>query len=135
MSGEERPKRKWRRLVGIAFSVISLAALTYLAIALITGNRPDFSRMTGLFSSRAPVQTADEYDFDVGRERVVADLGGPLAAVGTLGLQVLDGNGNETQYQYDVAGNILEVKNAAGNVRRYAYNKSNKSCKNKGTGR
>jgi len=96
MSGEERPKRKWRRLVGIAFSVISLAALTYLAIALITGNRPDFSRMTGLFSSRAPVQTADEYDFDVGRERVVADLGGPLAAVGTLGLQVLDGNGNET---------------------------------------
>ena len=95
MSGEEKPKRKWRRLVGIAFSLILFAVLTYIAAALITGNRPDFAWLSGLFSSRAPVQHADEYDFDVGREKVVADLGGPLAAAGTFGLQVLDVNGNE----------------------------------------
>jgi len=96
MSGEEKPKKKWRRFIGIAFSLILFAIFAYIALALIAGNRPDFSWFTGLFSSGEPVQMADEYNFDVGREKVIADLGGPLAAAGTLGLQVLDINGAET---------------------------------------
>ena len=38
----------------------------------------------------------EEYTFDVGRNRVFAELEGSIAAAGTLGIQVLDAGGNET---------------------------------------
>jgi len=55
-----------------------------------------FSWLSDLFSSLEPAVTADEYHFDVGRSRVFADLGGSLAAAGTLGIQILDAGGSET---------------------------------------
>ena len=36
----------------------------------------------------------------------------------------MDGNGNETSYQYDVADRIVSVKNANGDTRTYQYNKN-----------
>jgi len=95
MTGGEKPKWRWRRLVGIAFSLISLVVLTYIAITLITGRGLDMAWLTDMFSRREPVEAVDEYHFEVGRDRVFADLGGSLAAAGTLGVQVLDIGGNE----------------------------------------
>ena len=96
MAGGEKPNNRKRKLAGIAGSVISLAVLTYIAIGLISGRGAWLSWVKGLFSSREPVEYADEYHFDVGRDRVFAVLGDSLAAVGTLGIQVLDAAGNET---------------------------------------
>jgi len=96
MTGDEKPRKKKRRLLGIIFSFISIAILTYIAIRLISGQELGISRLSGLFSPRAPVAAADEYNFDVGGSRVFADLGGSLAAAGTFGLQVLDVSGAET---------------------------------------
>ena len=96
MAGDEKPKNRWRMLAGIAGSIISLAVLTYIAIALISGNGLNMSWFTGMFSKRAPVEYANEYHFDVGRDRVFTSLGDSLAAAGTLGIQVLDAGGAET---------------------------------------
>ena len=96
MSGEKKPKKRLRRLVGIAFSMASLAVLTYIAITLISGRSLDVSWFTGLFSPRTAVEAAGEFNFDVGRDRVFADMGVAVAAAGTLGVQVLDAGGNET---------------------------------------
>jgi len=88
--------RSKRRLLGIVFSLLSLAVLTYIAIALIFGWDLGLSQLTGFFSSRTPVEAVDEFHFDVGRSRVFADLGGSVAAAGTLGIQVFSEGGSET---------------------------------------
>jgi len=49
-----------------------------------------------LFSSRTPVITVNEFNFDVGRDRVFAHANGSIAAVGSLGIQVLSPDGRET---------------------------------------
>ena len=96
MFGNKKPKKKWRRLAVIVLSSLSLAALAYAAITLITGRNTDLSRVADLFSPRVPVDAVQEYYFDVGSDRVFADLGGgSLAAAGTLGIQVLDTGGSE----------------------------------------
>jgi len=96
MTGDEKPKKKWRGLLGIAFSAVSLVVLTFTAITLITGRNLDFSWFTGLFSPNVYVEPAQEFYFDVGRDRMFADLGDSIAAAGTVGIQVLDVGGNET---------------------------------------
>ena len=96
MAGDKKPRKRLRRLVGIAFSLASLAVLTYVAVTLISGRSLDFSWFTGLFTPRASVEAAEEFSFDVGRERAFADLGDAVAAAGTLGVQVLGRGGNET---------------------------------------
>lgn len=95
MSGDEKPRKKARGLIRVAFSLISLAVLAYIVITLISGRDSIFKRFVGLFSSREPVEIVDEYSFEAGRSRVFADMGGAIAAVGTLGVQVLDRGGNE----------------------------------------
>ena len=96
MTGEDKVRKKKRRLLGIAFSFVSIATLIYITITLISGRTSGLTKLTGLFSARTPAGMADEYHFDVGRGRVFADLGSHLAAAGTLGVQVLDESGTET---------------------------------------
>jgi hypothetical protein len=96
MAGNEKPKKMKRRLLGVAFSLVSLAVLVYVTVALLSGRGLDFSRFSGLFAARAPALTVQEYHFEVGRGRVFADLGDAVASAGTLGVQVLGGDGNET---------------------------------------
>lgn len=95
MSEDVNPRKKTRRILSIIGSLLSFAALTYIAIMLITGRDLSLSRLLAFFSSRESVELADEYYFDVGRDRVFADLGSSCAAAGTLGIQVLDTGGNE----------------------------------------
>jgi len=96
MVGDEKPKKKKHRLIRITGSILSLAVLTYIAVMLITGRGVDITWFLDLFSSGEPAVMASEYNFDVGRDRVFADLGGSLAAAGSLGVQVLDIEGDET---------------------------------------
>ena len=96
MSGGEKPKFKRRRLIGAVCSLASLTVLTYIAIALISGRGLSLSWVKGIFSKNAPVEFADEYNFDVGRERVFAILNNSIASAGTLGIQVLDAGGSNT---------------------------------------
>ena len=88
-------KKLKRRLIRFAGSILSLAVLTYIAVSLITGSHTGFTRIFGIFSSGGNVELADEYAFDVGRNRVFADMDGSIAAAGTQGIQVLDGRGSE----------------------------------------
>ena len=95
MTGDIKPKKKIRKLLGIVGSLLSLAVLTYIAITLISGRDLNLSWVTDIFFEHEPVEMAEEYHFDVGRSRVFADLDGSLAAAGTLGVQVLDIGGDE----------------------------------------
>jgi len=54
-----------------------------------------FSWLTNIFTRSAPIEVAEELIFDVGRNRVFADLDGSIVAAGALGIQVLDYDGNE----------------------------------------
>ena len=89
-------KRGKRKLVRMAFSLITLAAFAYIVVTLISGQQIQLPRLSRLFSAGVPEVTANEYHFDVGRGRVFANLGSAVAAVGSLGIQVLDYGGAET---------------------------------------
>ena len=94
---ELRKKRgRKRRLLGAIFSLASLAILSYIAVTLISGRGFDLSRFAWLFGENTPVPVVDEFSFDVGSNRVFADLDGFVAAAGTFGVQVFDFGGAET---------------------------------------
>ena len=95
----EKPKNKksiTRKLISVAFSVVSLGIISYIAITLISGRELRLPRLAGVFASRAPAEVVSEYHFNVGRNRVLVNLGDAVAAVGSLGVQVLDLGGSET---------------------------------------
>jgi len=94
MFGQNKPKKKWRRLIGFIFSIVSLVILTYISVSLISGRGVSFAWLN-IFARSSPVQVTDEFLFNVGRDRVFADLDGSIVAAGALGIQVLDYDGNE----------------------------------------
>jgi len=96
MAGDGNKKRKRRKIPGFVFSLISVVLLTIIALMIISGRGISMTWLTGLFSPRVHVDPVQEFHFDIGRDRVFADLGGSLVAAGTLGIQVLDAGGNET---------------------------------------
>jgi len=96
MSGDDKPKSKKRRLLRLVILLIALAVLALVVIIVISGIRSGAISFTNLFSPRAPDFTVDEYSFEVGRDRAFAHTGGAIAAVGSLGVQVLDSDGHET---------------------------------------
>ena len=94
MSGNDNPKIKTRKLMILLLLIVAFIAITAAAIFLIFGSGSSW--LTGLFSSRTPPITANEFNFDVGRERSFVHMEGSIAAAGTLGIQVLDAGGRET---------------------------------------
>ena len=93
---KKKPKKLWQKIVGAAFSVITVVVLAYIAISLITGRTVSFSWLTGIFTSQNRVVITDELLFDVGRDRVFANLGDSIAAAGSLGVQVLRHDGTQS---------------------------------------
>jgi len=88
-------KKKKRRIIGLVLLLIFTAIIIFIVVSLIAGYSTGSFWFSGLFSQRVPEITVDGFNFDVGRYRVFADIGGAVAAAGTLGLQVLDANGSE----------------------------------------
>lgn len=91
--GDDEPEDIKRELFKIAASLVFLLVLSYIMAMLIIGYPPG---LPNLFGSRTVQPDADEFFFDVGRRRGFVELGGHLAAAGTLGIQVFDAKGGET---------------------------------------
>jgi len=96
MSGEDIPKRKTRRIIGLIITLAVAAIIITVVVILISNDSAGTLRLTGLFSRRSPVISVDEFNFDIGRERMFAHVEGSIAAVGTLGVMVIDAEGMET---------------------------------------
>jgi hypothetical protein len=88
----ERKRRK-RGIISVALVLVFLAITAYIIISIASG--ADSFGFTNIFSQQSASLRAGEYNFNVGRNRVFADLGDSLAAAGTLGIQVLDADGDE----------------------------------------
>ena len=96
MADDEKPvikKFKLHRLIGYVCLFVFLAMLVYIATSLLSGRGIG---LVDLFSPRGAADSLREYQFDVGRGRVFADLGDGVASVGTLGIQVFNSAGGET---------------------------------------
>jgi len=96
MSGDDKPKRNIFKWLSIIFWIVIFAALVLVVLSLVPGKRPGQSVLSEIFAPRAPLISVSEFNFDVGRDRVFAHMKGSIAAVGTLGLQVLGHDGYET---------------------------------------
>ena len=96
MSGDDIPKRKKRRPIKFILLLVVMAIIAVLVFSLISWNRTGSSWLTDLFSPGPSEISVDEFNFDIGRSRMFANLDGSIAAVGTLGLKVLDNDGRET---------------------------------------
>jgi len=96
MNGDDKSKIKKVRILSLSLLLVIIIIVISLAITLISGNFTGSSQNSGLFSRRIPPVTVDEFNFDVGRNRMFASIPSHAASAGTLGIQVLDMNGNET---------------------------------------
>ena len=88
-------KRK-RKIVGLVLLLVAFAVVLFIIASLILGYITGSSWLSAFFSPRIQELTVDELAFDIGRSRMFANIDGAVAAVGTLGVQVLDAAGNET---------------------------------------
>jgi len=88
--------KKKRRLLGWVFSLASIVILTWIAVTLISGRGPGLAELATLLKIGVSSDPVSEYQFSVGNNRVFAELGGSLAAAGTLGIQVQNTSGVET---------------------------------------
>ena len=127
-----KKKRIKRKLLAFAFSLIFIAVMSYCAFALISGRQLRMPLLDRFFSSGIPEINVNEYHFNVGRNIVVADLGGFVAAAGSFGVQVFDSAGNETfrdhfrmsfpmieaqngtAIAYDIEGTAVRILNSSG---------------------
>jgi len=96
MSSGNVPKGKKFKFPALVLILVVVAILalvgTYFILSQITG-APLFSF---LFSTRLPEVTAAEFNIDIGRARMFASNDDSIAAVGTLGIIVLNTDGVET---------------------------------------
>ena len=88
----KRFKKKRPALRALLF-ILTVALLFYIGIAQVLGRAPG---LEWLFTVTVPYIEAEEYHFDVGRNRVFADMRGSVAAAGSMGVQVFDAQGYET---------------------------------------
>jgi len=88
-------KNKRKIMIRILLLIV-IAIFLFIIVSLIIGYYTDASWFSSIFSQRISDITVDSFYFDIGRSRMFADIGGSVAAVGTLGVQVFDAAGNET---------------------------------------
>jgi len=95
MSGDENPKRMKIRPIRLILLLVIFAVIIVVAVSLISSLVTGSSWITNLFAQPSPEITVDEFNFEIGRDRVFAHMNGSIAAVGTLGVKVLDADGRE----------------------------------------
>jgi len=96
MSGEDTPKKINRRIVGLIISLVVIAIIVFVVVFLVSNDETGALRLTSIFSRRSPEISVDEFNFDIGRERMFANINGSIAAAGTLGVMVINTEGRET---------------------------------------
>ena len=96
MSGDDIPKRKKRRLIKLVLLLAAFAIIAFVIVSLLTWYSTGSSWLTDLFTPRPSGISVQEFNFNIGRARMFANLDNSIAAVGTLGLKVLDTEGRET---------------------------------------
>jgi len=84
------------KLIKYALLLIVLIIVALIIVSIISIATTGTFGLSGIFSRRSSGIYVDEFNFDVGRERVFAYSDGSVAAAGTLGVKVLDSRGNET---------------------------------------
>ena len=99
----EKPKKddsqtnqKTQTIIRIIITLAFLAILIFITITLISGRGLNFDWITNLFSSNEPIEPVEELFFNIGRNRAFADIENAVAAVGSLGIQVINYGGVET---------------------------------------
>jgi len=95
MSGEDTNRKKSNFIRPVILLVV-IAIVAIIVISLISAYNAGNFHPPGLFSRGVAEISVDEFNFDVGRDRMFAHTEGFTAAVGTLGINVFDSNGNET---------------------------------------
>ena len=128
--------RRRHRGLKILLSVFLLAALSLVAVMLITGNGKlsldSFKRLFGGLGGLGGETAATEFSFESGFGNVFADIDGGFAVASTVGVQVFDNGGNKVYTEiygmsdpaivasgrlcaaYDLGGKILKVFDTAG---------------------
>jgi hypothetical protein len=96
MSGEDKTNKKKRNFIRPIIILVVIAVIAIIVISLVSAYNSGNFHPSSLFSRRRADITADEFNFDVGRDRMFAHTDGFTAAVGTLGINVFDSAGNET---------------------------------------
>ena len=96
MSGEDNTNRKKRNFIRPVILLVVIAVIAIIVISLISAYNAGNLHPSRLFSRGLTEITVDEFNFDVGRERMFAHADGFTAAAGTLGINVFDSSGNET---------------------------------------
>jgi len=130
-SGDDKKNGKTRKILSLVFWLVILVAVVLVVLSLLPGKTAGQSLLSDILVSRTPGISVSEFNFEVGRDRVFAHANSHVASVGTLGLQVLGPDGEETLRSlfrvtsptitekggfflaYDIGGTSLRVFNAS----------------------
>jgi len=96
MSSGDIPKETKLKFPALILLLVVIAILVLVGIYLIISHILGVSLFTALFSPAKSEITVEEYNFDIGRARMFAPIDTSVAAVGTLGMKVLNADGVET---------------------------------------
>jgi len=89
-------KKNRRRFISLVLLLVAVVIFLFISVSLLIGYNTNAPWFSALFSQRTPDISVDSFYFNIGRSRMFANIGGSVAAVGTLGVQVFDPAGNET---------------------------------------
>ena len=89
-----KKKRRGGKALKFFVSVLGLALLSVVALVLITNNgKLNADGFVRLFNGAGDEATAEEFLFDAGSNKDLADFNGGLAVASSVGLQVIDRSG------------------------------------------
>ena len=93
---DENVEKSLPKALRVLLYIGVLLVICFVGIAVSIGRIPQLSMFAEMFRASPLSIWTDEYIFDVGVDRVFADLNGSVAAAGSAGIQVLDAYGNES---------------------------------------
>jgi hypothetical protein len=96
MSGEDNTNKRKSSFIRPIVLLVVIAIVAIIVISIVSAYNAGTLHPPRIFSRSTAEISVDEFNFDVGRERMFAHTDGFTAAAGTLGINVFDSNGNET---------------------------------------
>ena len=96
MSSGNVPKGKKLKFPALVLVLVVVAVIIFVGVYFIMSHITGAPLFSALFGARLPDITAEVFSIDIGRSRIFTTIDNSIAAVGTLGLNVLDPDGTET---------------------------------------